>query len=88
MSSQFDFRMGHEEGKSRKKQRLSSLDAMGRAYLVSELGRVHGRIAIRFAKHGIATRVLPSVRNLISGERGEDDRISKRASKQVWDDVQ
>jgi hypothetical protein len=36
-------------------------------HLVSQFGRIHGRIAIRFPKRGIATRVLPSVRYLISG---------------------
>ena len=36
-------------------------------YLVSQLGRVHRRIPIRLTKLSIATGVLPSVRDLISG---------------------
>ena len=45
-------------------------------YLVSQVGRVHGRVGIGFAKRGVATRVIPSVRDLVSrgGKRRRQDQ--------------
>ena len=45
----------------------ADMTSMGKeTYLVCELRRIHGRIAIGFAEHGIAASVLPSVGNLIN----------------------
>ena len=52
-------------------------------YLVSELGRVHWRIAIGFAKRSVATRVLPSVRDLISRRDSGAETSGSRSALQT-----